>query len=60
VKVGDLVRRTIENSSISTGGTKGARGIILVVDIDMVKVANHGWWSKQFTEVISEQKIRNR
>ena len=57
MKVGDLVRRAKGYADISP---TGATGIILVVDIDMVKVSNHGWWSKHATEVISEQKIRNR
>jgi hypothetical protein len=55
VKVGDLVR-IVRNMGVSSG----MMGIILVVDTDMVKIANHGWWTKQYVEVISEQKIRNR
>ncbi len=57
MKVGDLVRRTVENSSISwENGTKGAIGIILVIDTDLIQVANHGWWSKEYTEVISASR----
>ena len=51
MKVGDLVRRT-QKYKYNTGET----GIILVVDIDMVKVSNHGWWSKHLTEVLSESR----
>ena len=56
MKVGDLVRRKVENSSISIGGTKGAIGIILVVDTDLIQVANHGWWSKEYAEVLSASR----
>jgi len=52
VRVGDLVRRTEKYKYITVSQT----GIILVVDIDMVKVSNHGWWSKHLTEVISESR----
>ena len=35
---------------------RGPIGIIVSVDKDMVKIANQGWWSKHFTEVISESR----
>tara|TARA_A100001015_G_C14818732_1_gene643818 strand:- start:352 stop:492 length:141 start_codon:yes stop_codon:yes gene_type:complete len=44
MKVGDLVKWKYT----------GAIGIILVVDTDLIQVANHGWWSKEYAEVISE------
>lgn len=56
MKVGDLVRRKTQ----SMAACWAQRGIILKINKDMVKVANHGWWSKHATEVISEHKIRNR
>ena len=59
MKVGDLVRRR-QDYLTPTGkiafSERGPIGIIVSVDKDMVKIANQGWWSKHFTEVISESR----